>query len=75
MDEKFVLTEINFAKGKAEKDLEEQFKQSLKKFQGRKALTDSDSQFSVRKVIIAQGLKKEKKQFRKRLISGPTGDN
>ena len=82
MDEKFVLTGIDFAKGKTEKNLEEQFKQSLKKFQGRKTVTESDAVSldpalvaSVKKVLIADGWKKDKKQQRKRSTSEPpTGD-
>ena len=61
MDKKFVLTGIDFTKGKTEKNLEEQFKQSLKKFQGRRTVTNSDNVslnpalvVSVKKVLIAE---------------------
>ena len=44
MDEKFVLTGIDFAKGKTEKNLKEQFKQSFKKFQEER-MSQSLTQF------------------------------
>ena len=65
-DEKFVLTGVDFAKGSAEKNLEEQMKSSLKKFQGRTVLlgdkddieVDSVLVNKVKDVLVSQGWKK-----------------
>ena len=45
-DEKFVLTEVNFKDGKDKKDLLEQVKNSLRKYQGRVSLSSDMSQSS-----------------------------
>jgi hypothetical protein len=48
IDEKFVLTDVDFVKGKEEKNCLDQVKRSLRKFQSRDRLAQPD-QFHVRK--------------------------
>ena len=49
-DEKFVLTEVNFKDGKEKKDLLQQVKNSLRKYQGRVSLSSDMSQSSKMEV-------------------------
>ena len=66
MDEKFVLTGIDFPTAKTQKNLYDQMKSSLKKFHGRKVVTESSAGLnfdptlvaSVTEALVAQGWKK-----------------
>ena len=66
MDEKFVLTGIDFSSAKTKQDLFDQMKASLKKFQGRtlvstggeRARFDPPLVAEVTQVLVAQGWKK-----------------
>ena len=81
-DEKFILTAVDFEEGKKNKDLEKQMKSSLKKFQGRSVLSNSESKDAlkvdsilinqVKDVLIAQGWEKPEK-MRRRSNSNPEG--
>ena len=57
-DEKFVLTRVDFKKGKQNKDLFEQFKASLKVFQGRENYTSEcriKVDESMKEVLVSEG--------------------
>ena len=76
MDEKVVLTGVNYAEAKEKKNLFEQIKASLKKFQGRKVIGAEDKLVfdpvlvaSVSEALIAQGWSKPK--TRRRSVSDP----
>lgn len=67
MDEKFVLTGIDFPSAKTEKNLYTQMKTSLKKFHGRKVVTEHSGEglrydptlvASVAEALVAQGWKR-----------------
>jgi hypothetical protein len=65
MDEKFVLTGIDYDEARSKKNLVEQFKSSLKKFQGRKTVSGEEKvRFdpalvsSVAQVLLSEGWKK-----------------
>ena len=67
MDEKFVLTGIDFPSAKTEKNLYSQMKTSLKKFHGRKVVTENSGEglrydptlvASVAEALVAQGWKR-----------------
>ena len=65
MDEKFVLTGINYEEARTKKNLCNQFKASLKKFQGRKTVSSEDKVrydpalvSSIAQVLISEGWKK-----------------
>ena len=72
MDEKFVLTVIDFSSAKTKQDLFEQMKASLKKFQGRtlvstggeRARFDPALVAEVTQVLVAQGWKKPRGRIR-----------
>lgn len=83
VDEKFVLTGVSYTEAKTNKNLFEQVKISLKKFQGRQMVSvgaeESNSKIkfepalvaSVAQVLIAQGWKKPGKQGRRRSNTDP----
>ena len=75
-DEKFVLTGVDYVKAKTNKDLFEQIKASLKKFQGRKVIGSEDNMVfdpalvaNVAQALLAQGWAKPK--GRRRSTSDP----
>ena len=76
MDEKFVLTGVDYAQAKTQKNLFDQVKASLKKFQGRKVINAEDKLVfdpvlvaNVAETLIAQGWSKPK--TRRRSTSDP----
>ena len=83
MDEKFVLTGIDYVEAKTQANLCTQFKASLKKFQGRKTLSGDDKlKFdpalvsSVAQVLLSEGWKKPQyNKQRRRSNSEPSEPN
>ena len=79
MDEKFVLTGVDFSAAKTKKDLFAQMKASLKKFQGRTivSLGDDKTKFdpalvaNIAESLIAQGWKQPIPRARKRSNTDP----
>ena len=84
VDEKFVLTGVDYADAKTKQNLFQQVKLSLKKFQGRKMVSSTEEgkiKFdaalvaSVAQVLVAQGWKKPGQQGRRRSNTDPgTGE-
>ena len=79
MDEKFVLTGVDFSSAKTNKDLFKQMKSSLKKFQGRSLVSSGDEKMrhdptliaeEVKQVLLAQGWK-QPPRARKRSNTDP----
>ena len=79
MDEKFVLTGVDFSSAKTKKDLFTQIKLSLKKFQGRSLVSTGEERThfdpalvaDVTQVLLAQGWKKPNPRGRKRSNTDP----
>ena len=80
VDEKFVLTGVDYADAKSKQNLFDQVKSSLKKFQGRKMVSaeeESKIKFdpalvaSVAQVLVAQGWQKPGKHGRRRSNTDP----
>ena len=76
MDEKFVLTGVDYDKAKTDKNLFEQIKSSLKKFQGRKVIGSEENMVfdpalvaNVAQALLAQGWSQPK--GRRRSTSDP----
>ena len=82
IDEKFVLTGIDFAAAKEKSDLYDQMKKSLKKFQGREIVSthEKSMQFdptliaTVTEVLLTQGWKKPGGRRRSNTDPGPEGE-
>jgi hypothetical protein len=81
VDEKFVLTGVNYAEAKSKENLFEQVKGSLKKFQCSKVVSSSQEESRIRfdpalissvaQVLVAQGWKKPGKEGRRRSNTDP----
>ena len=81
-DEKFVLTGVDYVKAKTNKDLFEQIKASLKKFQGRKVIGSEDNMVfdpalvaNVAQALLAQGWAKPKGRRRSTSDPGEFGNS
>ena len=81
VDEKFVLTGVDYADAKTKNNLFDQVKLSLKKFQGRKMVSSNDEEQKIKlepaliaqvaQVLAAQGWKKPGVQGRRRSNTDP----
>ena len=81
IDEKFVLTGVDYTEAKSKKNLFDQVKASLKKFQGRKVIGVEEKLMydpvlvaNVQQALVAQGWKKPGGFARRRSTSDP-GDS
>ena len=81
-DEKFVLTGVDYEEAKQQKNLYDQVKASLKKFQGRNVVGEDKSALrfdpalvaSVAEALAASGWKKQGGRRRSNTDPGPAGD-